>query len=169
MNDLDNQFEPLCKLLSLKRHEVPPPGYFDRFSGQVISRIQEAKSTHPETPLERLFAEAPWVLNLLQAFQARPAMAGFFASAVCLLIVGVLVATDQQDTPSSSLLTSVEPPPGTPSGSPGNLGTMAKAFLHPDAFPSTVVFSNNSAPSMEPTATPFNGQTPAFQTLEFKH
>lgn len=169
MNDLDNQFEPLCKLLAIKRHEVPPPGYFDRFSDQVISRIQDAKSSRPKTPLERLFAEAPWILNLLQAFQARPALAGFFASAVCLLMVGVLVATDQQDTPSSSLLTSVETDPAPTPSSTGNLGDMAKAFLQPEVVASTVVFSNNSAPSLEPTATPFNGQAPAFQTLEFKH
>jgi len=49
-------FDKLQKLLALKRHEQPPPGYFNKFSATVIARIQSAQATRPLTLWERLQA-----------------------------------------------------------------------------------------------------------------
>lgn len=40
----DSSFSELTQVLRLKRHEVPPPGYFNGFSAKVISRIEAEQS-----------------------------------------------------------------------------------------------------------------------------
>jgi hypothetical protein len=68
--DPDN-FEAVRKVMALKRHEVPPPGYFDRLPGAIIARIEsgEGKSTF----WDRFSAN----------FTLRPAFAYAFALAAC--------------------------------------------------------------------------------------
>jgi len=39
MNPEQENFDALRKLLSLKRHEVPPPGYFDHLPRRISTRI----------------------------------------------------------------------------------------------------------------------------------
>lgn len=90
MSQDSQDFESLRRLLALKRHEQPPPGYFNDFSSQVIARIK-AGDRGEESPLERLFWEAPWLQRLWAALETKPVMAGAFGAAVCaLLIVGVV-------------------------------------------------------------------------------
>jgi hypothetical protein len=76
MDPAQNEFRSLRQLLALKRHEQPPPGYFDRLSGAIGRRIA-AEASEPE-PLG-------WLAGLLAGFELRPAVLGLFA----LLLGGV--------------------------------------------------------------------------------
>ncbi|MGH7978618.1 MAG: hypothetical protein ACREE6_04540 [Limisphaerales bacterium] len=85
MSENENDFEALRRLLALKRYEVPPPGYFDDFSGIVIGRIRAAQAAR----------QAPLLLRLLQAFEAKPAYPVAFASALCTLLLFGIVSVEQ--------------------------------------------------------------------------
>ncbi len=54
------EFLELRRLLSLKRHEVPPPRFFDELPGRIMSRIeadqQSESQSRWEAWLDRLFA-----------------------------------------------------------------------------------------------------------------
>ena len=85
MSENGNDFEALLRLLALKRHEVPPPGYFEDFSSSVIGRIRAAQSARG----------LPWLLRALQAFETRPAYPVALASALCLLLLFGIVSVEQ--------------------------------------------------------------------------
>src|SRR5215208_4020522 len=91
MSSEQQDFEGLRRLLVLKRHEQPPPGYFHNFSLEVIARIRAG---------ERAEASAPgwmWISRLWSAFEGNPVMAGAFGAAVCGLLLWGVVASDQMD------------------------------------------------------------------------
>jgi len=80
MNPDPENFEQLRKLLALKRHEQPPPGYFDNLPNQIWARI-ERESAAP--------APSFWT-DFLNRFVLRPTVAYGFAVVVCAtLIVGI--------------------------------------------------------------------------------
>jgi uncharacterized protein (DUF3820 family) len=135
--------DPVQKLLSLKRHEVPPPRYFSDFSGRVIAHLDEP---------ERI---KTWWQRLGFNFDLQPAMVcalGMVVSA--LLLFGVLASlqmseprpvafrSDASDGAEPMVLT----PPGAPPAVAGlnNLMPIAKPedFL-PSTFP--VVSASASA------------------------
>lgn len=89
--DENENFESLRRLMALKRHEVPPPGYFHNFSSEVIARIKLGEHRSSEA------AEMPWYLKFVQIFDAKPAFAGVFASALCLLLVFGIVNAERPD------------------------------------------------------------------------
>jgi hypothetical protein len=80
-------FDRLRKLLAVKRHEQPPPGYFDQFASEVMARLRAGEQYQSDV-LRDLNEDAPWVQRLLGLFSARPAMAGAFGVMAC----GVLLA-----------------------------------------------------------------------------
>ena len=61
-------FAELRRLLALKRHELPPPGYFDTFHHQVVERI------------EAMEARGPWWTRWMDAVVLKPAFAAGFAA-----------------------------------------------------------------------------------------
>lgn len=105
MNENENDFESLRRLLAFKNRETPPPGYFNNFSRQVVARIRAGEANAPSSASERLFSEAPWLLKLLQAIEFKPAFAGTFAAALCLVLVFGIVYAERPDVAPQSLLT----------------------------------------------------------------
>ena len=91
MKRLSSQdFEDLQRLLALKRHEQPPPGYFERFPNRVLTRIEQAEAV----------VDLPWWRSLWSDFRAKPVL----ASAYCLLAAGVsLFALSMVELASGSL------------------------------------------------------------------
>jgi hypothetical protein len=72
--------EKLLALLAVKRHEQPPPGYFDRLPGQIRRRIASAEADRPQSWWERWFS-----LPL-----PRPAVGWAYAGLAAVLVVGGL-------------------------------------------------------------------------------
>lgn len=80
MQPPDNEFRLLKKLLNLKRHENPPPGYFENFSGKVVARIRAAEeSRQPDASYWR------W---LLRGLEWRNALVGLYACSFIGLVAG---------------------------------------------------------------------------------
>jgi hypothetical protein len=148
MNENEHNFEELKKLLKLKQHEVPPPGYFNNFSGQVVSRIRAGEAGGAQTYVERLQSEAPWVVNLLRIFETRPGLIGGFATSLCLLLVLVVVFADRSDVASKNLLTVSDP-------SATSVASMPVSPLMAASDSSGIVASTNPVTSLQPVATLF--------------
>jgi hypothetical protein len=98
MNPDSKNFDALRRLLALKRHEQPPPGYFNNFSSQVIARIKAGEHGEPASLIRRLFGEAAWWQRLSAAVEAKPAFAGAFGAAVCALLISGLVYSENGPT-----------------------------------------------------------------------
>jgi len=104
MNQDSQDFEPLRRLLALKRHEVPPPGYFNGFSKQVIARIQAGERGETQGFVERLLGEAPWLQRLWAALEAKPILAGASAMAACGLLVAGVIYSGTGEVPPVALI-----------------------------------------------------------------
>lgn len=91
MNDAPENFEQLQKLLAFKRHEQPPPGYFNRLPGQIIARLRAEDARQQKSFLEKLFAGTFF----------RPVVAYGFLGVFCALAATgvVLTLTSQPETP----------------------------------------------------------------------
>src|SRR4051812_45339606 len=92
----DENFDKLRTLLTLKKHEQPPPGYFNRLPGKILARIEASE----------LAAESTWWDWLVARFDARPILAcayGFTISGLLLMgfrLSQVLQADPQAEAPS---------------------------------------------------------------------
>jgi len=87
MNPDPGTFEDLRRLLVLKRHERPPPGYFDRFPREVIARIREAESA----PGLAIFQPPlPWLQRLWRALEAMAVPTAVGAVVCGVVILGLM-------------------------------------------------------------------------------
>ena len=154
MNENENNFESLRRLLALKRHEIPPPGYFNDFSRQVMSRIRAGETAESEE-----FAGSSWLLRFLQVFEAKPAFVGAFASSLCLLLLlGIVYAERPDGTPKTSLLASVAQPAVS-------LADATSPVFSPSSVPTGLMVSTNPVLSLEPVASLFGQQNPLAQPV----
>ena len=98
------EFESLRRLIALKRYEQPPPGYFDRFSSAVIARIQAGERAKPDSVLDWLVGETSWLHRIWSAIEMRPAFAGVFGVAICVMMIsGILYSEDTSVSPDSGI------------------------------------------------------------------
>jgi hypothetical protein len=114
MDPEPNDFHDLRRLLTLKRYEQPPPGYFDRFSTQVIARIEAGETVAASSWLDRLHLELPWLRSVWTSFETKPVFAGALGAAVCGLLAAGFLFSD--------------------SGAPGSIAVMPV----PDAGPAVM-------------------------------
>ena len=155
MNENEQDFGALRQLLKLKRHETPPPGYFNNFSDKVIARIREGGRAG------ELSTEAPWLLKFLQWFEFKPAFAGTFASALFLLLVfGFVFADRPESAPQPLLQASI-------GESSNSLAAVTPVALAQPAENTGIIATTNPAASLQPVASVFNSQNPFVQPVSF--
>jgi hypothetical protein len=161
MNENENNFESLRRLLALKRHETPPPGYFENFSAAVTARIRAGDARRTASVPDRLADELPWLFRLMSAFEAKPAFAGAFASALCLLLlIGIVYAERPSD---------VEPQPilqATLDTSPLAVATPVNLSSQP-AEQTVFLSSTNPVFNSQPAGAWFASQGPTVQPVNF--
>lgn len=166
MSDTNNNFKELKGLLKLKRHEIPPPGYFNQFSSDVILRIR-AGECGGQNFMERVRSDWPFLANVMGLFALRPGLIGGLATSACLLlVVSVLWADRSESSPAdgSAAMAQVQTAPSVPDTNP-TLVAQATSLGPPDAG---ISISTNPVASLQPVATLFGSQqNPLFQQAAF--
>jgi|SRR5665213_909108 len=158
MNESNNNFEELKRLLKLKQHEVPSPGYFNRFSGEVIARVRAGEAGDAQGLIDEL-RQSSWLAGLLRVFQAKPGVIGGVATSLCLMLLIGVVLADRPDSVPRDLFASSTPAPE--SASP-----LVAAV--PMVNTSGIAVSTNPVVSLQPVATLFGQQqNPLFQSASF--
>lgn len=84
----EENFEALRRLLALKRHEQPPPGFFSSFRRQVIARIEAEEALHAQGVFARWLGRYKWVNRLWGMLEGQPAMAGALGLTACAMLLG---------------------------------------------------------------------------------
>jgi hypothetical protein len=97
MSSNPENFEQLRRLMALKRHEQPPPGYFHHFSREVIVRIK-AGETGDQFNASWWSWDGSWLQRIWAAVETRPAMAGAFGVAVCGFFAAGALMSDKAET-----------------------------------------------------------------------
>jgi len=161
MNENENNFESLRRLLTLKRHEIPAPGYFHDFSGRVVGRIRAGEAGASE----RRFGETPWLVKLLQTFEFKPAFTGAFASSLLLLLVLGIVFAERPDVmPQTQTL--LQPMTQT-DGAATQLAAASPMSLPQTSEPTGIIASTNPVLSLQPVASLFGEQNAFAQQVSF--
>src|SRR5437667_9847941 len=89
-------FEQLRRLIALKRHEQPPPGYFHHFSREVIVRIKAGDTGDPVRAAWWSWEDS-WLQRAWTAIETRPVIAGAFGVAVCGFFAAGALLSDTAD------------------------------------------------------------------------
>jgi len=159
MNESQENFEALRQLLALKRHEVPPHGYFNDFSGQVIARIRAGGASPEAASRERLFDQVPWLLRILQIIEGKPVFVGSFATALCVLLLGGVVYSEYSEGSAGE--------PMTHMAQMINMAAplAAASPMLPTATPAGAGLTTNFNPNLQPVASLFGEQSALAQPV----
>lgn len=108
MNSSPDDFKDLRRLLALKRHEQPPPGYFSYLPDKVMMRVEQ----------DDLSEYSTWWEWLVRKLDAQPVLAGAYAFAISgLMLLGFKLSQDLQHEANAEgiLLTNGDPSAFQPS------------------------------------------------------
>lgn len=100
MKNDERSFDDVQKALALKRHEQPPPPFFNRFSDEVIDRL------HAPRPPERL----NWCQRLGLGEDPKPVLLCVLGLVVCGALVVGLIAALRVEKPPETLATQAGDP-----------------------------------------------------------
>ena len=167
MNEDENNFESLRRLLVLKRYEIPPPGYFDYFSSQVLQRIRAGDTGTSANWLEEYFAQAPWMGKLVQVFNVKPVFASTFAGALCLLLFLGIIYADRPDLAAQQVLQAANTTASLTTASLTTASLTAAPSLSQSADQMGIVSSTNPVLSLQPVASLFGQQSSLAQPVSF--
>lgn len=149
MNENPENFEAIRKLLALKKHEQPPPGYFDRLPTQIWSRIEAGETAQPSF-LERM----------LPFFRLKPSVAYACGLVTCgVLIIGFGMISNNQ-APVSPVAMPNGPLPSEPVAAAPALMPAAAVAKSEAVGPITVQPVSVSSHQIDPSIT---NQEPLFQ------
>lgn len=141
--DQNQDFTKLQQLLKLKRHETPPPRYFNDFSGKVISRIRAGKTGDRYDAFENIVTQTPWLNRLWRAIESQPAVSGVVAAMACgLLVAGVFMM--ETTAPQNGGFTHVTEPGVRSNGAENSGGNFAPDNTLAVAAPGTPSASSTS-------------------------
>jgi len=160
MKENEQNFRELKKLLKLKRHELPPPGYFNNFSDKVVARIQAGEAANSSSAYERVESSAPWLARFLALFEMKPSVVGAFATGLCLLLVLGVVVTERTENAATAVVADVQD-----STAPAmSLASVAAPLLADGG--GGIQISTNPV-SLQPLATFFGQPNPLIQSASF--
>jgi hypothetical protein len=133
MNQDSQNFDSLRQLLALKRHEVPPPGYYDRLSRDVMARIKAGDTGN------ELGADRSWFRRFLNVFDVKPVFAGAFGTAVCAFLISGVITSER--TPAFAAGTSLPVDP-TLTDASGATTADASFMASSNSVPTSSLFGN---------------------------
>lgn len=136
----ENDFAQLRRLLRVKRHEQPPPGYLHQFPAEVISALKAERQSHKQSGSSE---NGPlWIMRFLERLQARPAFAGALGAGLCALMIGGVILNEKgaaRPTPMPSLLSEI-----TPVAQPAAGAGIGGAFQPVTADATSTLMASNS-------------------------
>ncbi len=86
----ENTDEKLRRLLALKKHEIPPPGFHDQLSSRIMDQIRRE---------EQEVGFAPAIRRFFQQFELTPATLGMAGAAACAILLVALNQNPPQGAP----------------------------------------------------------------------
>ena len=159
MNENETQFDALRQLLKLKRQETPPPGYFNSFSSRIIDRIRADAAVGPQTAAKSVPGSS-WLLKFLELFEFKPAFAGAFASALCLLLVFGIVYADRPDSGTQPFLQNADQ-------SMASFASLTPSEMSSATYASGIMSSNTPMASLQPVPSLFGSENSLVQPVNF--
>jgi hypothetical protein len=167
----DQDFERLQQLLKLKRHESPPPRFFNDFSFQVNARIRAGEGAGKIESFEDVVSQSPWLHRIWKAIEGKPAVSGLLAAALCGALIAVVFYVEN---PAPTMPAFATNEPGTPTENSGaaSAGTLlatageGRSSLSPTAVipgSSTSLFNNVLALPTAPVSFTPNAFTNGFR------